>query len=349
MSFTNINPEDFVISADAVASTLFSNGLPGLATFWTSSTQFNSTTSYFLDVYNGNPTVSGSDVQFSLAYGHVSGSGSVDINSLAPGNSRSRIIFGQFRNLIYGDENASFNFGTGNTASQDIYIMTLNRARYKERLFLGTFNLQISGANQIQLTDNSRNTSIVSYCDAGRIFDIVSGTNSAAMTTAPFAGITAGYTPQGSYGKFLPDVGLIILNPRALALPAASGGISLNVSTASSSPTANIMNMFGAISASGAVSANTSGSIYLNAEETVTSDYVFVRIKNQEYNYTTNPSMTSGSGDFIYSNFINNPQTYPTTVGLYNDAHQLLAVAKFSRPLTKDFSKECLLRVRLDF
>jgi hypothetical protein len=44
-----------------------------------------------------------------------------------------------------------------------------------------------------------------------------------------------------------------------------------------------------------------------------------------------------------------NPQTYMTTVGLYNDNSQLLAVAKMSRPLVKDFTKEALVRVKLDW
>ncbi len=87
----------------------------------------------------------------------------------------------------------------------------------------------------------------------------------------------------------------------------------------------------------------------LNSQETISSDYVFVRVKNQDYNYTTNPSFITGSGTLIYSNFINSPQTFPTTVGLYNDNNELLAVAKMSKPLTKDFTKEALIRVKLDW
>jgi hypothetical protein len=348
MSFTKLNADDIVISADSIASTLWTGDLPGLAKFFTSSGQYTPN-GFYLDVYGTGSTLSGSDVQFSMAYGHVRGSGSLAINPSIPYNSKSRVIYGQFRNLIYGDENSYFNFGVGNTSSFDIYTLTINRARYKEKLFVGTFNLYLSGSNEIQLTDNSRDLSTVTYCDAGRIYDIVSGSNGRAITSAPFPGITSGYTPSGSYGKFLPDVGLIILNPRALGLPAASGGIALSVTTSSNAANSNIMNLFTAMSASGANSSNPTGSFFLNSEETITSDYIFVRIKNSEYNYTTNPSMISGSGDFVYSNFVNNPQTYPTTVGLYNDNNDLLAVAKFSRPLTKDFTKESLLRVKLDF
>jgi len=34
---------------------------------------------------------------------------------------------------------------------------------------------------------------------------------------------------------------------------------------------------------------------------------------------------------------------------MYNDTNELLAVAKLSRPLIKDFTKEALVRVKLDF
>ena len=46
---------------------------------------------------------------------------------------------------------------------------------------------------------------------------------------------------------------------------------------------------------------------------------------------------------------INNPQAYTTSVGLYNDNNDLLAIAKLSRPLLKDFTKEALVRIKLDF
>ena len=55
------------------------------------------------------------------------------------------------------------------------------------------------------------------------------------------------------------------------------------------------------------------------------------------------------TGEVIYSYFINNPTVYPTTVGLYNDQNNLLAVAKLSKPIQKDFTKEALIRVKLDF
>ena len=46
---------------------------------------------------------------------------------------------------------------------------------------------------------------------------------------------------------------------------------------------------------------------------------------------------------------VDNPVVYITTIGLYNDANELLATAKLSQPITKDFTKEALIKVKLDY
>ena len=97
-------------------------------------------------------------------------------------------------------------------------------------------------------------------------------------------------------------------------------------------------------------SINLGSSFTLNSEETISSDFIFIRARNSEFNYSENPSFISGStGEVIYSNFVNHPQVYATTVGMYNDSNELIAVAKLSRPILKDFTKESLVRVKLDF
>ena len=87
----------------------------------------------------------------------------------------------------------------------------------------------------------------------------------------------------------------------------------------------------------------------LKSEETISSNYVFVRVRNSEFNYSTNPSNITSSGELRWDVMINTPQSYITTVGMYNDTNDLLAVAKLSRPLLKDFTKEALVRIKLDY
>lgn len=344
MSFTRIDATDFVVSSDSVTAPAWSNNTTALTSFYTASS--NLTGSYFIDVYNLPYTASVSDVQFSIAYGTYNGSGSAPLNSLVAGNSPTRITFGQYRNLIYGDAETAVNFGTGNTDSSDLIALQIDRNRYKESLFPGTFNLYLSGSSTsfVKLCDNSLDVTTITYVDGGRVFDIVSGSNGRSANILPAGSSVTGSTAAGKYGLFLPDIGLILLNPRALVLTQASGGLSLSLSTSNTiaASSQNHDNIFQLI--------NKGAYFSLNSQETISSDYVFVRIKNAEYNYTTNPSFITGStGELIYSNFINSPQTFPTTVGMYNDNNELLAVAKLSKPLTKDFTKEALIRVKLDW
>lgn len=343
MSFTRLDPSDFVVSSDSVTAPAWSNNVTVLSSFFTASAA--NTGSYYLDVYNAPITSTTSSIQFSIAYGHSLGSGSAPLNPLVLENTPTRITFGQYRNLIYGDAESAVNFGTGNTASINLIALPVDRNRYKESLFPGTWNLYLSGsAGMVKLTDNSNDVTTVNYVDGGRVYYIVSGSNGSAASAPLISGASQrGFTVSGSYGLFLPDLGLFVLNPLALTINQAGGGIGLSLSSNSTNAAASL-NMTNIVT-----SIIQGANFQLNSQETISSDYIFVRVKNQDYNYTTNPSFITGSGTLIYSNFINSPQTFPTTVGLYNDNNELLAVAKMSKPLTKDFTKEALIRVKLDF
>jgi hypothetical protein len=316
--------------------------------FFTSSTQeASSQGDYVLAVYQTASTDSTAAIQFYLGYANQLGSGSVAYNSAIPQYSPSSTLYGQWRNLILEDENAAFIFGS--VTQSDFFIISVERANYKQSLFPGSLNLVLSGSGttRITLTDNSNDVSVVPYINGTRVYQIVSGSNGSAVSTTTGGSTVAGQTASGSYGWFLPDLGACLLNAQALALTAASGGIALTYS-GSFGNQANVSNGYNNTRIYTAISGG--DSFELNSQENVTSDFVFVRPQNAEFNYTTNPSFISGStGEVLYSTFINNPQVYITTVGLYNDANELLAVAKLSRPLVKDFTKEALIRVKLDF
>lgn len=344
MPFTKLEQTDFVVSSDAVVAPAWSTNLPELVSFVVPTAN---TSSFYTDVYQLNPTNnSNAAIQFSIVYGNILGSGSAPFNTLVPHTTPTKVNYQQYRALVYGDASNNFNFGGLATSSFDAFIINVDRNRYKESLFPGTFNLRLADAsgNILKLTDNSNDVTVVTFLDCGRAYDIVSGSNGTARNSPTLSGATKGYTVSGSYGLFLPDVGLIVLNPRALSLTYANGGLSFTAPTFSNvNSKAAETNLFTFMTNTGA------NSFQLNSKETISSDYVFVRIKNGDYNYTTNPSFTSGSGDLVYSDFIFSPQTYITTVGMYNDNNELLAVAKLSKPLVKDFTKECLIRVKLDF
>lgn len=348
MSFKTLESQDFLVSADSITAPCWTGYAPSLTTMYTSSTQIAGTSgNYYINIYNSDPSSDPTaEVQFNIAYGNKYGSGSVAYNSSYPDLSPSRTVYGQWRNLIYGDENTDFTFGGVIPSQQDFYVIAVDRARYKQSLFPGSLNLTLYSASQnISLTDNSAITTTISYCDAGRVYQIISGSSG-----APYSG--SGYTTDsGSYGLFLPDVGAIILNASALDLTFANGGIALNTVRTSNTLANNPLRLYSTGSGKiGITTGSYTSSFFLNSQETVTSDFVFCRARNAEFNYTENPSFISGStGAVLYDLFVNNPTTYITTVGMYNDQNELLAVAKLSKPLKKDFTKEALIRVKLDF
>jgi len=340
MSFNRLEADDFVVSADSITAGLWTDSeTPEITTFFTSSTQATGNSgNYYLNVFSNAAT---SSLEFAVTYGNQAGSGSVAYNTDVDGKSPSSTVFGQYRTLVLGDENASFSFG--GITSSDFWAISVERSRYKESLFPGSTTLLLSnGGDTISLTDNSQVVNSVVFNDAGRVFQLVSGSAGNVNTSLNNQGYS---TDSGSYGWFLPDIATYILNPRALSNDFADGGIGLDAtltSATSSTTNPNPNLMFVAI--------KDGASFTANSQETITSDYVFCRPRSSEYNYSENPSFISGStGEVLYPLFINSPTTYITTVGLYNDTNELLAVAKLSKPLQKDFTKEALIRVKLDF
>jgi len=79
------------------------------------------------------------------------------------------------------------------------------------------------------------------------------------------------------------------------------------------------------------------------------STVYFCRVNHNEFNYSTNQTYLSQSKIQVKTKSTDVPVSYITTVGLYNDNNELLAVAKLSEPLKKDPANEFTIRVRLDY
>ena len=130
MSFSRYATDDSVISSETVVRGMWTGDAYTLSTFFTGSNP----TEYYVDVYQGNPTTTTSSIQFDIQYGQISGSGSAPVNSAVPGYSPSRIVYGQYRNLVYGTEDTNFSFDGGTTTAQQIYVINISRDRYKQAI-----------------------------------------------------------------------------------------------------------------------------------------------------------------------------------------------------------------------
>lgn len=89
--------------------------------------------------------------------------------------------------------------------------------------------------------------------------------------------------------------------------------------------------------------------ISFNNTTEINSTIYFCRAPANKFNYSSNPTYTTGSKIRVKNVASDNPVSYVTTVGLYNAANELLAVAKLSEPLKKSVDNELTIRVRLDY
>ena len=89
--------------------------------------------------------------------------------------------------------------------------------------------------------------------------------------------------------------------------------------------------------------------IQFNNTTELNSTIYFCRVNHNEYNYSTNPTYLSNSKIRVKTKTSDVPVSYITTIGLYNDNNELMAVAKLSEPLKKTADVEFTIRARLDY
>lgn len=338
MALKRLDTEDIVISSETVTGPVWTGNVPVLTTFFTSSVQANSTPgSFYLDIYQTGSILDEAQVQFSIAYCDKFGSGSVLFNSAVSSSSPSSVNFGTYRNLILDNKEGDFVFGS--VTSSYFYAISFERTRFKEKLLPGTLELRlITNFGNIVISDTSLDTSSLTFTDAGRVYELKALKSGSATPTTTGSDL---FNASGSYGKIYPDIGVILLNGQALDASFEAGGVGLGTVRNSNTDDKNTRKLFNAI-AGGA-------GFRMNSEETIPSNFIFIRARNSEFNYSTNPSFLTGSGEVRFPLMINDPRSYITSVGLYNDNNDLVGIAKLSRPLLKDSRKEALIRVKLDY
>lgn len=345
---------------ETVTRALWSGDVGNLLTVYTSSAQTANQKRYYYDVYNSSSGDCGSSVQFSVVYGHKQGSGSADEGGQI-NDTPTRAIYGQYRQLCLEPDTERFIIG--GTATDSIYAINVARARMREMLDEGNIELnlqRLSGSQWLagggaQNAWTGSNVRVFPTQAVTRLIDDSTVANATVTTAGEVYNIVSGTLEDGIYnssaphyyGLLYPRLGIIVLDGNKL-----DQSSSFLTVTGSEVAGDNAYKLF--LSISGAAQYTDTSGDYLGfagrSAERVKSTHFFVRVKNQEYNFTNNPTFVTGSeGDLAQPTMIGNPITYITAVGLYNDNHELLAVAKTSKPLKKSFSSEMLLKVRLDY
>ena len=357
--FSRFEPNSDVVEnqKEIVTEGIFSNGVGTLLNFYTSSTQTVTQKQYYYEIFNSASDAPTAEPQFSVVWGHRNGSGSDASGTL--NDSPTRAIYSQYRLLLLEPDDTTFTFAN-NTNSDSIYAINFNRARYKEKLDPGNFEIHLQGLSGSSFANNVHTGSNVTASAGETIISLIDDSGDAQQNLSKIGkvseiynvlsgSITGGIYKDANdlpvyYGLVYPKQGIVILNGDSLDASA-----SFNTVTGSDINGDNAYKLFTSIKEAANLGGSEKGFVARNAE-TVTSTHYFARLKNGEYNFSNNPTFITGSvGEFNQPTFIGDPKTYVTTVGLYNDRQELLAVAKTSQPIQKSFVKESVIRIKLDF
>lgn len=327
---------------EAVTAGMWTSDIGELTTFYTASSQVSNTGDYYYDVYNTNPaTNDDAEVQFAVAYGHYHGSGSLSLENDSSSTLASKAIYKQYATTLLDANTNKFQFENSSGIAVDsdsIYVINIARARFREKMDPGNWELKmIAGGVTKTFIDNSGKKFGDTYGTAGRVFKVVEGTlNLGTQSEATITNTTS--TSGYGFGLFYPDKGIVVFNPAALT---DSFGATLTPTILVDAEYQNHSKLLTAI---------TSGAqFYARRTENISTQHFFARATNREFNYSNNPTFVNTDGSFAEVSFETNPQTYVTTVGLYNDSNEMVAVAKTSQPIPKSYDREILIKVKLSF
>ena len=90
-------------------------------------------------------------------------------------------------------------------------------------------------------------------------------------------------------------------------------------------------------------------SLSWKANQPIYTYNVHCTVRESELNHTFNPSAISGSENNVKANLTGSKfKPYVTSVGLYNEANELIAVAKMNRPIPKSQNVDMTFVIKLD-
>ncbi len=315
---------------------------------------------YFMSIYDKVQSNSTANHEFDISYAHISGSGSSYVinnggivSQLLPAKSMYRKYMLECFNTTDGkmkfknDKNGDY-----------FYVVHFDRDSIKDRLDAGNFQITLSpiSSSTNQLINTGSNTYI--HPSSSVIYTLIDDSRDGkehityTEEIADYYYLVSGSLNQGihgeseddAWGMVFPKLGVMILD-----------GVTLDQSCSFNTVTAsidgdNINKLYYSIK--GSMTQNTvrteTGSWWGRSSEEYGVETYFCRVYPDEMNYSTNSTYISGSNREIkYLTMINEPQSYISSIGLYNKQKELLAIGKLEKPINKKHNTECTFQVRV--
>lgn len=388
VTYPNNDPKYIV--ANSYVQSLWGASSSELKTFFTSSVQtggsVSSSKSYYYEVWGSASLTCNDERMFSVSYGNKNGSGSSYLDSIdtTSGDTPSKAIFTQFKLMCLDGNESGFLLSGSSTDLTHFYAISINRDKFGNRVDPGNFQLNLVGLSGSGVVNSVHTGSNVKVSGSNpklvSLIDDSGDTNQRAVDSNPdfisrprfivsgsiSNGVSGSY-PGNCYGILYPSLGVMILDADKL-----NTELSFNTVTGSNIAGDNSYKLFTSIS--GAASVKNTGFIARSIDVKNESSY-YINIMPSKYGYGSNnpsyilpaespdpdfpnDSVLRGTGiikeeEWRSPNSITPPQAsvvYITSIGLYNDNKDLLAVAKLNRPVKFEGTRDLLnIIVKLEY
>ena len=355
---------DKITQVEKVTSPYFSDGTSTLTGANLTTSSLTATNhKYFFGISNTSTLTT---EEFNIAFGSTNGYGA---NVETGTKSETAAIYKQYASLLLAPTEVTGGFFISSPASdsavtsgkdEEIFVLSSRRTNTKDRINKGTWTVTLSGSTStgadasLVLCDDSINDTPTSTA-VGPRYNIVSG-SAGTLFNSTVSGSTA-----KNYGFFYPDAGLLVFSAAELSasIPGhaqevnnvvgfnTSSGLmnGLGYAKTTNSDTNQALRLANVLQQNNANTALT----FRDEEDQISAQY-FCRVRSLDCNFSNNPTFVSGSNNELRQNTMkDNPNVFITSVQLYNDAGDMVAVGNLSTPLKKNFSSEATIKVKLTY
>lgn len=291
-----------------------------------------------------------------------------------PSNSiqmREKIdIYRTFSQQLLGSDTQTFTFISGSLAGTSIkeaLFFSYKRLFTRDQLKRETYALRMfySGSNNVMSDLSSSGTAEKIYTDLG------SSTNVNYSFPGGSVGTIVDTATTSSVGLIWHDQGIVVLDAsrifdvtqsitgtiqsiNTLTQPFTGSLLSSSVyeSTGSLFFRASIDDILDHICLTRFTGSDATVMAFQN-QTNINSSVYFCKFSADRFNYSSNPTYTDDDGRIVVidpgQEDIQRSFSFITSIGLYDADNNLLAVAKMSRPVLKNYQREFTIKCRLDY
>ena len=258
-------------------------------------------------------------------------------------NSKKINLYNQFAQLLLGytsstaDSIRKFESDLkldGAGSMNEVFFLTLSRLLTKDQIKRNSISISIGTGSNYSVPHEH----VMTLTDASASY----GTDAGVVNTV-----------GGDYGVLYDQnqnqQGVVFYQAGIVALSASVFTGTAQFSSSTPASTVRLSMTDGTIESNCDALRHRIKNISFNNTTEVNSTIYFCRVPHNQYNYSSNPTYLTGSKIRVKNQATDQPVSYVTTVGLYNDSGEMIAVAKLSEPLRKDPNNDITIRVRLDY